>query len=855
LTKWGVRGSSDGLFDRPKGIATDSSGNIYVADIYNHRIQKFTSDGAFLTKRGNKSSEVSGQFSYPEGIAVDNSDNIYVADTFNNRIQKFTSDLVFLTKWGVFGKNDGEFRSPRDIAVDSSGNVYVLDSNHRIQKFTSGGVFLTKWGEKGSGDGQLYNPKGIAVDSSDNVYVTDNVYMSADHWRNPRIQKFTPEGVFLAKWGEPGEGNGQFRFLQDVTIDTSNNVYIVDSGNYRIQKFTSNGVFLAKWGQRGVESGQFYSPKSIAVDDLGNAYVSDTKNNRIQKFKPKNTEFTLNSIGNKTIDEGQLLEFTISATDVDDDLLTYSASNLPPGAAFDPETTTFNWTPTYQQADVYTDVHFEVTDGELTASEDITITVTDVPYGVRIVTPQHNQTIVGTTTILVESSDPTSIRGVYLYAGDNYLGYDMTAPYEFRWNTAYYPDASQHTLKARAMLKNYDSANNSWYVYSDPVTVTVKNDNQIIPSLEIVNPTPEGKTSVGGRVTVNITGEDIENFRTVFLYCDGKYIGYNSLVPFTIDWETYKFKDGTHTLTAKSYHKYLRQRITSEPLQVTTDNTNATIPKMTITNPKQGQTVSGTITVKANMVPPDGVKNIRYFLDNKFIAQKKGASSEVTLNTQYFSNGQHTLKAQVHPKLGRKIDMDTITFNIYNEGGPIEPTVSIDNLQEGQEVGGSLTIAASVSDPEYMTYVTFYVNGKNAGTDWRAPFQLRWDTTYLEEGTYTIKVNSHHKLLGKNFESEINVKVTDSKPAPTLSIDSHSNGDTISGIQKITATSNDIDNFRWAILYVDNRFKGWDFSAPFEINYNTAKLSNGVHKFKLKGYHTSLRRYIESEEIELNIQN
>ena len=77
-----------------------------------------------------------GIFDFPVGVAVDSSDNVYVAESRNHRIQKFDSDGVFLTKWGSEGSGDGEFNFPLDVAVDSSGNVYVSDlSNHRIQKF------------------------------------------------------------------------------------------------------------------------------------------------------------------------------------------------------------------------------------------------------------------------------------------------------------------------------------------------------------------------------------------------------------------------------------------------------------------------------------------------------------------------------------------------------------------------------------------------------------------------------------------------------------------------------------------------------------------------------------------------
>ena len=93
-----------------------------------------------------------GRFDYPYGIAIDDSDNVYVADTYNDRIQKFDPNGGFLTKWGTSGSGDGQFSWPSMIAIDSSGNVYVSDwDNFRIQKFDPNGAFITKWGTEGDG--------------------------------------------------------------------------------------------------------------------------------------------------------------------------------------------------------------------------------------------------------------------------------------------------------------------------------------------------------------------------------------------------------------------------------------------------------------------------------------------------------------------------------------------------------------------------------------------------------------------------------------------------------------------------------------------------------------------------------
>ena len=136
LTMWGSFGSGDGQFSQPYGIALDSSGNIYVADFINNRIQKFNSTGVFVSKFGSGGSG-DGQFGVPVGIAVDSSGNIYVAEFGNNRIQKFNSAGVFVSKFGSLGPGDGQFSGPAGIALDSSGNMYVADTgNNRIQVFS-----------------------------------------------------------------------------------------------------------------------------------------------------------------------------------------------------------------------------------------------------------------------------------------------------------------------------------------------------------------------------------------------------------------------------------------------------------------------------------------------------------------------------------------------------------------------------------------------------------------------------------------------------------------------------------------------------------------------------------------------
>lgn len=181
-----------------------------------------------------------GELAFPKGIAHDASGNMYVMDSGNDRIQKFTGGGQFLDSWGgIHGDGPLEFNQAEGIAVDSNFNIYVADSfNNRVQKIDRNGTFIKEWGGAGNDDGEFNHPRGITVDFNDNVLVVDS--------GNSRIQKFTSDGEFLDDWGSFGSGNGQFgESVYGICVDSNNNFYVVEDGNPgRVQKFDSNGNFM-----------------------------------------------------------------------------------------------------------------------------------------------------------------------------------------------------------------------------------------------------------------------------------------------------------------------------------------------------------------------------------------------------------------------------------------------------------------------------------------------------------------------------------------------------------------------------------------------------------------------------------
>ena len=228
----------DGYAPPTIDIAVNEVGEIYVSvfDVLyeDHHIMKYSSSGEVIGIFG-KGGSLDGEFINPSGVALDRTGNLYVVDTGNQRIQKFDADSNFILKWGSAGNGDGEFDLRisflADVTVDSLGNVYVADTgNNRVQKFTSDGKFITKWGSYGTEDGNFSGPSGLAIDNIGNVYVVDK--------GNSRIQKFTSEGVFITKLGSWGTNPGQMRNPESITVDpVSENIYVTDYGNNRAQVF------------------------------------------------------------------------------------------------------------------------------------------------------------------------------------------------------------------------------------------------------------------------------------------------------------------------------------------------------------------------------------------------------------------------------------------------------------------------------------------------------------------------------------------------------------------------------------------------------------------------------------------
>jgi trimeric autotransporter adhesin len=314
--------TSAGLY-YPQGVAVDASGNIYIADTVNHRIRLVTkSTGIITTVAGDGTIEYKGDgglatsagLYFPYGVAVDASGNIYIADYYNHRIRLVTKSTGIITTVagdGIAGyTGDGGLATsaglnyPQGVAVDASGNIYIVDtSNSRIRLVTkSTGIITTVAGDgtieyKGDGglatSAGLYYPYGVAVDASGNIYIADTV--------NGRIRLVTKStGIITTVAGDGSilyKGDGGLATSAGlyspfgVAVDASGNIYIADTVNSRIRLVTkSTGIITTVAGDGTVgykgdgglaTSAGLSTPYGVAVDASGNIYIVDSSRVRL----------------------------------------------------------------------------------------------------------------------------------------------------------------------------------------------------------------------------------------------------------------------------------------------------------------------------------------------------------------------------------------------------------------------------------------------------------------------------------------------------------------------------------------------------------------------------------------------
>lgn len=284
----GSTGTQPGQFQNPRNLALAPDGTLYVADTANNRIQHLAADGRVIQVWGSFADIAQGEapggtFFEPWGIAVGADGSVYVADTWNHRVQKFTADGQFVTMWGYFGQAETPFAiwGPRAVAIDANGNIFITDTgNKRIVVYDPDGNYVTQFGSVGLEPGQFDEPVGIAIDNEGLVYI-------ADTW-NQRIQVMVgdSEGNYLPlnSWDIVAWYGQSLDNKPYLALDDNGNLYTSDPEGYRVLHFSTIGNFINYFGDYGTGTNGFNLPTGIVADGEGGVWIADAGNGRIMHF-------------------------------------------------------------------------------------------------------------------------------------------------------------------------------------------------------------------------------------------------------------------------------------------------------------------------------------------------------------------------------------------------------------------------------------------------------------------------------------------------------------------------------------------------------------------------------------------
>ncbi len=302
ITRWGSDGTGPGQFhDGGREATVDAQGNVWVADMPNYRVQKFSPTGAFLGQYPNPAQPPpTGGFNAPRGVAVNPVDgSVAVSDTYNWRVQTFTNAGVFKKTWGQRGRGDYEFNYARLLAYSPvNQDIVIVDTdNGRVKAYTKDGLFKWSTGYAGKGGlGEFRNPQALAITPDGTIYVADS--------NNQRIQVLSKDGALLRMFGSATE----FAYPRGITVDPSNPniLYVSDSLKRRVTKWRVNGTFLGALKMpSGTADNQLNKPFGI-VADAERIYVADTPSHKIKVFT-KNGDFVM-AIGQRGTGKGRFIE-------------------------------------------------------------------------------------------------------------------------------------------------------------------------------------------------------------------------------------------------------------------------------------------------------------------------------------------------------------------------------------------------------------------------------------------------------------------------------------------------------------------------------------------------------------------
>jgi sugar lactone lactonase YvrE len=386
----GGQGSGATELNGPTYLAVDGKGDLFVADTGNNRVQEFTwnstagnysGTGITVAGTGGPGSGTS-QLSAPGPLALDASGDLFVADNGNHRVQVFAINAAgayasagetAYTEAGIpvtfgqltFDKAGDLFltwaypsvepvvelvpsdasgadwtasaasitvpldNTPVGVAVDASGNLFVSEGSlpylpssvpanlvQRLSPTSTPGTYAATASfslVQGTGVSPLAGPQGVAVDQQGNLYVTSSDAV-LEFRLNTATGTYAATGITVAGSGGAGSGASQLSDPDAVALDSHGDLFIADAGNNRVVEYPLNaatgtysatGITVAGSGGDGPGASQLFNPETLALDSHGNLFIADAGNNRVVEYPLNAATGTYSATGTTLATSGQ----------------------------------------------------------------------------------------------------------------------------------------------------------------------------------------------------------------------------------------------------------------------------------------------------------------------------------------------------------------------------------------------------------------------------------------------------------------------------------------------------------------------------------------------------------------------
>lgn len=283
------------------------------------------------------------------------------------------------------------------------------------------------------------------------------------------------------------------------------------------------------------------------------------------------------------------------------------------------------------------------------------------------------------------------------------------------------------------------------------------------PSVTISTPT-EG-AAVSGTVNIEAAASDESGVASVQFKANGANLGNaDTTAPYNTNWDTTTLMNGIQTITAVATDVY-GNTATSEVRTVTSSNT----PKITVTQPTNGQTIEATAitityTKAGDWLPGDG-KHAHFRLDGGPTKMDFDTDNNQSYTIADIPAGSHTLEAVVatgshveQPGTGMNVSFTTIAPDVT------PPTVSMTAPADGSTVLNTVSVSADAADETEVKGVQFLLDGNNLGAeDTTAPYSVSWDTLTTTNGSHTLTARARDSL-NQTTSTAISVNVQNTDP-------------------------------------------------------------------------------------------